>query len=173
ENRGEIVGKGVVVVPGARMTRPSMTAAVVRDAAQTLFRERHHLVIPHVGGKRPRRQEHDRRTGSPVLEEQVLTVTGFNERAARRHGCVSRSCRFGLRRVRGQRRSRNANRGLEHVSPVHGASSASRIRRRFFSRLVLTRHQRERTSRSAWVAVPPCIGPCYAPPGRASRLHPM
>src|SRR5262245_22426406 len=51
-----------------------MTASVVRNTAKPLVGERDHLIVPHVRGKRPRTQEHNRRARAPVLEKEALPI---------------------------------------------------------------------------------------------------
>jgi hypothetical protein len=48
DQRGQIVGEGVVVIASPRPVGPAMPAPVERDAAQARRDERGQLVVPHV-----------------------------------------------------------------------------------------------------------------------------
>ena len=65
----EIVGIRVHVVAGERLSRPAVTAPVVRDHAVAVLHEEQHLCVPCVGVQRPAVREHDRAADAPVLVE--------------------------------------------------------------------------------------------------------
>src|SRR5262245_29824934 len=102
------------------MARTSVTATIVRDAAQSLFGQRDHLVVPHVGGECPSSDKNDRRPVSPVLVEQSLTVASLDERA----GSTGQSSRATLRLPRlDSRHPKSAccgrSRRFENLSSLH------------------------------------------------------
>src|SRR5262245_4111945 len=110
------------------MARASVTAAIVCDATQSLFGQRHHLVVPHIRGERPGGEKNDRRTLPPVLVEQTLTVASLDERA----GSTSGSSRVTLPLPRlASRRTYSAGCGrgrdgrFEHLSSIHAVPPKS------------------------------------------------
>ena len=64
----EVVSVRVHVVAGPRLARPSVAAAIVRDAAIAVRRDKEHLVCPRIGAERPSMTEHDRLSASTVLK---------------------------------------------------------------------------------------------------------
>jgi len=60
--RSEIVRVRVHVIARPRLTRSSVTAAIVRDTSIAVLAEKRHLVFPGVGVQRPAVLEHDRLT---------------------------------------------------------------------------------------------------------------
>src|SRR4030095_16572069 len=63
----KIVGIPVHVVPRRGLTRPAMTATIVRDDAEALLREEEHLAVSRVGAQRPAVRERYDRAFAPVL----------------------------------------------------------------------------------------------------------
>src|SRR6185503_7107879 len=100
--RSQIIREGVEVVAAPRSARPTVTAPIVTDAAQPVFDELVHLVSPDLCIERPRVQEHDRRTCTPVEVKQLGAVTGPDERATAERGTGGgrrRRCRAWLGRL--------------------------------------------------------------------------
>src|SRR5262245_45298897 len=102
------------------MARSPVAATIVRDAAQSPFGQRNHLVVPHVRGERPGGEKNDGRALPPVLVEQSLTVASLDERI----GSIGRRSRAGLRLPRlDSRHTQSArcgrDRRFENFSSIH------------------------------------------------------
>ena len=73
---GEIIGVGVQVLSSPRLTRSSMTSAIVRDAPIAASGKKYHLIFEGVGVERPPMAEHDWLTGAPILVIELGAVFG-------------------------------------------------------------------------------------------------
>ena len=76
DQRGEIVGEGVVVVPRAWLAGPAEAAAVLGHDAKAVLRQEHHLVVPRVRRQRIAVREDDNRPAAPVLVVEDGAVLG-------------------------------------------------------------------------------------------------
>jgi len=73
-DRGDIGGVGVHVVAGRAGARATVATPVMRDDAEALRREDHHLRVPIVAAQRPAVVEHDRLPLAPALVEDARAV---------------------------------------------------------------------------------------------------
>src|ERR1041384_4649477 len=85
---GKIVGVSVEIVSSRRLTRPSVTAAIVCDAAITSGREKVHLVIKRVGRQRPTMTEDHWLAAAPVVVIDLRPIFCRN----RAHSASSNRC---------------------------------------------------------------------------------
>src|ERR1039458_4594699 len=76
EEIGEVIGVGVHVVAGPRLTGSSVAAPVMGDAAITVGRQEEHLRLPTVRTQRPPVTEYDGLTRAPVLVVDLCSVFG-------------------------------------------------------------------------------------------------
>nr|WP_263407828.1 hypothetical protein [Microbispora camponoti] len=74
DQTGDVIGEGVEVVTGTRPIGATVPAPVEQHASVSLLHEERHLVLPHIGGQRPTRHEHDGLAGSVVLVGQAGAV---------------------------------------------------------------------------------------------------
>src|ERR1700748_1757206 len=88
QHSSKIGGERVEIVTPPRIARSTVGAAVIRDAAETLLRERIHLVGPHCGAECPARQKYEGLAGSPVTVKQIDSVVGSDE--IRFHSAIMR-----------------------------------------------------------------------------------
>jgi hypothetical protein len=75
DERGEIVSVRVHVVPGPRLGRSAMTAAIMRDSAKSIRGEEEHLLIPRVSVERPPVTEDNGLTRAPILVKDFRVVS--------------------------------------------------------------------------------------------------
>jgi hypothetical protein len=63
-------------IPGGGLAGAAMAAPVVRDRAEAVLREEHHLAVPRVGAQRPAVRERDDRACAPVLVVDFRAIFG-------------------------------------------------------------------------------------------------
>ncbi|SPK71550.1 protein of unknown function [Cupriavidus taiwanensis] len=74
DQRGQIIGVRVDVIPAGRLIRTPVPAAIVRNDAEPALHEQEHLCIPSVSVSGPAVRENDRAASAPVLVEKPGTV---------------------------------------------------------------------------------------------------
>src|SRR5436189_5972507 len=82
----------VHVVRRRGLTRPAMTATVVRDDAEALLREEEHLAVPSIRAQGPAMRERYDRTLTPIFVINLCSVFG-SDRAHRKPFLVIVRCR--------------------------------------------------------------------------------
>jgi hypothetical protein len=78
DERRQIVGVGIHLIAAPRLTRASVAAAVMSDAAVATRREKDHLVFPGIGRQRPAVTEDDRLSRPPVLVINLGAIAGLD-----------------------------------------------------------------------------------------------
>jgi hypothetical protein len=71
---GQVVSVRVQVVAMRGLRRTAVSAPIVRDAAESVVGQEHHLVFEGIGAERPAMAEDDGLTGTPVLEVELVAV---------------------------------------------------------------------------------------------------
>ena len=74
DQRRQIVGVGVHIVAVPGLAGAAMAAAVMRDAAVSAMRQKHHLVFPCIGAERPAVAEDHGLPVAPVLVINLRAV---------------------------------------------------------------------------------------------------
>src|SRR6266545_686275 len=79
QQRREVIGQRVELIAAPGIIRAAVAAPVVCDAAQTLLRQRRHLVLPHVAANRPAARKHHRPPGAPIAIVKARAIARFDE----------------------------------------------------------------------------------------------
>src|SRR5258708_3722427 len=79
----QIVGIMIHIIAVPRLTGAAVAAPIVRDAAETTFGEKKHLVFESVRAERPAMAKYDGPTGPPILVVNLGAISG-GEAAHRR-----------------------------------------------------------------------------------------
>src|SRR6266566_3108471 len=123
DNSGKICGQSVIVVTASRIFRTAVPAPVVGDAAETLFAQLGELIFPYIGVECPWMTKDDRRPVTPVADEQLCAVAGFNKRSEMSLLWTGVRLRRGRSTHGGDHHSAHRNR-FHNRSSLHRSSSA-------------------------------------------------
>src|SRR3569833_2750501 len=79
DQRGKILGEGVVVVSLPGLAGPAMAAAIEGHATKAVRRHEHHLVVPDICGERPAMADDDGCSAAPVLVVDLGPILAYDE----------------------------------------------------------------------------------------------